>query len=439
MSERDKNIELRSDEIQDILGKIPPWVIRRGMMGISLVIIILLVVSAWFKYPDRIASQIQLTTDHPPVYLVSRTTAKINEFFIKENQEVNAGNLLVVLESSANYSDALSAREMVSELPTGPDNVDINQLIRMHDLNNLELGNLQGDFAASQKSVQLLLDFIRFDKYQNRIKGKEKELYNNTIHYNRLYGQKVNKEKELKIAEKQFNRMTGLHKEGTISDVELEESEQNYLDQKGQLEQARLDMSSKSIEMGKLEQSIDDLKFDQQEEERNAYSQISESKDKFLGALADWEQKYLMVSPIQGLISLSKFWSVNQEVKEGTRVLAIVQEESGPILGKVLLPNLGAGKVKEGQNVIIRFDRYPYMEFGLVTGVINSISLVPEGENYYVEVGFPEGLTTSYNQELEFTQEMTGQAEIITEDRSFLVRIVSPLKSMLKRNAIRGK
>ena len=128
MSDRDKNIELRSDEIQDILGRVPHWLVRRGMMGIFLVIIIMLVVAAWFKYPDRITSQIQLTTDHPPVYLVSRTTAKIDEFFVEERQEVNSGDLLVVLESSANYKDVLSIRDLVSELTTNPETTDTSVL-----------------------------------------------------------------------------------------------------------------------------------------------------------------------------------------------------------------------------------------------------------------------------------------------------------------------
>ena len=430
----DTNIELRSQEIQEILGKIPPWLIRRGIVVITIVIILLIAGAAWFKYPDRIISQIQLTTDHPPVYLVARTTAKISEFFVQENQEVNEGELLVVLESSADYKDILKARQALSALPGSPGQADTSLLTGIQNLGNLELGSLQGSFAGLQKSIQSYLDFIKFDKYEMRIQGLEKELRNYRIHYDRLYTQRVLKEDELKIGEKQYNRMKELHGSGTISDLEFESAEQQYLSLKYQMELARSELSNTSITMGQKEQQLDELKISKQEDEYENYSLIIENKDKFLGELADWELKYLMVSPIQGQISLSKFWSVNQEVKEGSRVLAIVREENDPILGKVILPNIGAGKVKPGQPVIIKFDRYPHMEFGMVSGVVNSISRVPDEASYYVEVGFPGGLNTSYDKSLEFTQEMTGQAEIITEDRSFLVRIISPLKSLLKRN-----
>ena len=92
MTGNNKNIELRSDEIQDILGKVPPFLVRSGISAISLIIIVLLAIAAWFKYPDRIVSEIQLTTDNPPVYLVARTTAKISQFFAIKDQQVKAGD-----------------------------------------------------------------------------------------------------------------------------------------------------------------------------------------------------------------------------------------------------------------------------------------------------------------------------------------------------------
>ena len=434
MSDKEKNIELRSDEVQDILGKVPPWLIRRGIAGISIVVILLLVIAAWFKYPDRIVSPIQITTDNPPVYLVARTTAKISHFFAEENMSVTAGELLVVLESGADYRQVLETRDLLVNFDLNTKNPDTVSLNHILQLKGLELGNMQGEFAALQKSAQELMDFLRFDKYSIQIEGKEAEAKGQRMYYDRLYTLKLNKEKELAIAEKQLDRDKDLNKDGVKSDLELEESEGFYLAQKSQFEQARMDMAAHKVVQDQLEQSIENLKIEGVEKRLAAISKVLEGRDRFLGALTDWEQKYLLISPTEGLVSLSKFWSVNQEVKQDSRLLAIVQESSGPIIGKVVLPSMGAGKVEKGQEVIVRLDRYPYMEFGMVTGVVNSISLVPEEANYFVEVGFPNGLQTSYDQELEFTQEMTGQVEIITDVRSFLVRVFTPLKSMLKRN-----
>ena len=436
MSDKEKNIELRSDEIQDILGKVPPWLIRSGITGLSIIIILLIVMAAWFKYPDRIVSPIQLTTDNPPVYMVARATAKITEFFAEENQQVEAGELLVVLESGADYKHVLETRDLLKDFYANRDEPDTAKLKQIAYMQSLELGNLQGPFAEFKKSVQELLDFLRFDKYQMQIHGKEAEAKNQRDHYGRLYELKEDKIKELEIANTQLKRNQELQADGTISDVDLEKSKSNYYNKKSQVEEARVAMTAYTTVQNQLTQEIANLKIQRNDDELNAFARVDESKDKFLGALTDWEQKYLLISPTDGMVSISKFWSVNQEVKQDSRILTIVQESTGPILGKVILPSLGSGKVKKGQEVIIRFDRYSYLEFGLVTGVINSITTVPEEANYFVEVGFPNGLNTSYDQELIFTQEMTGQAEIITEVRSFLLRVLTPLKSMMKRNSM---
>jgi HlyD family secretion protein len=50
-----------------------------------------------------------------------------------------------------------------------------------------------------------------------------------------------------------------------------------------------------------------------------------------------------------------------------------------------------------------------------------------------LEVDLPDGLHTSYGKDLEFSQEMQGSAEIITEDIRLLERIFKPIKSLLKR------
>ena len=99
-----------------------------------------------------------------------------------------------------------------------------------------------------------------------------------------------------------------------------------------------------------------------------------------------------------------------------------------------MLQASGAGKVKIGHKVIIRFDNYPYMEYGTVSGHISSISLVPNNEYYSAEVKLDSSqLVTSYDLTLNFQQNMPGIAEIITNQRSLLNRISDPFRSALKR------
>jgi len=88
--------------------------------------------------------------------------------------------------------------------------------------------------------------------------------------------------------------------------------------------------------------------------------------------------------------------------------------------------------------VNVKFDNFSYMEFGMVRVQIKNISLVPIAvENnqkcYMLEVEFPEKLLTNYGKELTFSQEMTGTAEIITEDLRLLDKFLNPIKAVIKR------
>ena len=70
-------------------------------------------------------------------------------------------------------------------------------------------------------------------------------------------------------------------------------------------------------------------------------------------------------------------------------------------------------------------------------GVIKNISLVPivceQGKFTMIEVEFPQNLTTNYGKTLDFSQQMSSTAEIITEDLRLIERFLNPIKSLIKR------
>jgi HlyD family secretion protein len=72
------------------------------------------------------------------------------------------------------------------------------------------------------------------------------------------------------------------------------------------------------------------------------------------------------------------------------------------------------------------------MEYGFIRATVKSISLMPNNENYVVEVDMPQDLKTNYDVTLKFSQEMKGSAEIITEDLRLIQRFFNPVKSLLK-------
>jgi HlyD family secretion protein len=81
--------------------------------------------------------------------------------------------------------------------------------------------------------------------------------------------------------------------------------------------------------------------------------------------------------------------------------------------------------------VNIKVQGYPYMEYGSLQGRVKTISLVPNEAIYAIEVELSQGLQTGTGKILDFTGELSGQAEIVTDDRSLFARILSPLRYLI--------
>ena len=87
-----------------------------------------------------------------------------------------------------------------------------------------------------------------------------------------------------------------------------------------------------------------------------------------------------------------------------------------------------------GQTVNIRLANYPDREFGMIKGSIRVISLTPDKEgNLLINVSLPQGLETSYKKQISFQQEMSGTADIITEDLRLIERLLYQFRDIFKR------
>ena len=192
-------------------------------------------------------------------------------------------------------------------------------------------------------------------------------------------------------------------------------------------------MVNNQIEIARLEQQILDLKLQKSEERDKLQLNIMEYFENLNASIADWEQTYVLRSTVEGVVSFTNIRNENQNVREGERVMSVIPQNPGDIIGKLQLQVAGSGKVEEGQRVNIKLDNFPYLEYGIVKGMIRSISLVTDGDAYSVIVKFPEGLKTTYENTINFSQDMQGQAEIITNDERLLERIVNPIKSVISR------
>ena len=431
-TEKDKqgaeNLELRSEQLRDILGQVPRWIVRFGTIVIMFVLVILLIGSAFLKYPDVIDAPIKLTTETPPAEMVANTSARIHQFFISDKEFIEKDQVLVVFESASDYNDVHIVSGLLGK------KLIIDSLTEISFPDNVELGSLQNAYTTLQKRIQEYIGFKRLDYYQRKINSVQGELKKYSLFLNRLKDKETIQQQEYLLIKKQYQRDSALYIDGVISSAQLEKSEAQMLNKLYEWKSTQTELASSQIEVSNLQQEILELELKFEENSRIYKQNIKEAYEKIRGEIAQWEQNYVIRSPFDGQVSFTKIWSDNQYVEKGEIVLTVLPTEQGELLGKVMLSAKGAGKVKEGYSAVIRFDNYPYMEFGTVTGKINSISLVPNNELYAVEIRLDSSkIITNYNIILTFQQNMPGTAEIITDKRSLLIRIIDPFRAAFFR------
>jgi HlyD family secretion protein len=445
-------IELRSEEFQDILGGVPHWILRWGIIVLAVIIVILLVGSAIIKYPDIIPAKIVLTGTTPPAGIVAHSSGKLNELYVTDNRDVKSGDYLAVINNPARTKDILTLKKFLDEL-----DIEQNSLISLPD-KNLQLGSLQAVYSTFYITLFNYLEYKRLLYYPQKVEMTKERIVQYERQYQNLLRQQKITQEQWAIGQKQFRRDSLLSASGHISQEEFEKSQSVYLQSVLACENMRSTLDNMQIQIAQLKESLLDTGQQDIEKLNSLLSGLQTLISQIKTEIQTWELNYVLTAPIDGKITFTNFWVINQNVNAGEEIFTIIpdqellvsttldmtattgEELDFQVIGKAFLPIARSGKVEIDQKVNIRIENFPDNEYGILRGKVQNISLVPtqSGEliYYMVDINFPDGLFTTYQKELPYLPNMQGQADIITEDISLLERFFLPIKKILKERLI---
>ncbi len=430
MANKLKNIELRSEEVQDILSKVPHWMIRWGSLLILAMFIMLFALSWFIKYPDIITSQILITTQIPPQKVYAKSTGKLDTILVLDNQLVKSNQALAVIENTANLKDVFYLKSMI-------ETNEINENTIYFPFENLPilfLGELETDFALFENEYLAYTLNRDLGPFENEnlankigILELEKRLQSN-ISQKELYEEEV----DLKL--KDQDRYEILFDKGVVSAQEYEAKKRALLQEQRNYENIILSISKLRQTIGEAKKTARGTIISQTREEIALLKNVIQSFNQLKKRIRDWELAYVLQTKLSGNVSFLNVWNKNQLVNQGDLVFTVIPDGNHTFIGKLKVPLHNSGKIKRGQKVNVKLLNYPEQEFGMLTGTISNVSSIPDDENFYiVDINFPDKLITSYNKELTFKQEMRGIAEIITEDLRLIERVLYQFRKVLKR------
>ena len=243
------DIELRSEEFQEVLGVIPPWILRWGITVFAIIVVILLIGSSVINYPDVIQSQIVLTGSIPPAAIVAHASGKLKELFVADNQEIIAEAYLAVIDNPAITKDILYLKNHLDTLtnPFSP--------FAFH-LSPLSVGSLQQLYTSFSTTLFEYSEYKRLMYYSQKKSMTLERIALYEKQYAILLNQQRITEEQFMNVQKQYNRDSILHKKGVLADEEFETTENAFLQSRTSRENMHSNLNNMQIQIGQLKESL---------------------------------------------------------------------------------------------------------------------------------------------------------------------------------------
>ncbi|MFI1745057.1 HlyD family secretion protein [Thalassobellus sediminis] len=426
---KENNLELRSEEVQEILSNPPSWIVRWGITLIFMFVCIIVSLSFMIEYPDFVTAKVLVTTKHPTEKVISRYSGALEKIFIKNRDTVTINQKLAVIKNTANFNDVYILKSIVDTLPF---NVKTFKF-PFKKTAYMVLGDISSAYFSFEKSYLDYYLLKDLDPYQNQLGGNKVSLQELK---NRLRSQKAQKkllEQEHKLKQTDFERDKYLFKKGIISQRDYELKQLEFIQMQKSISAMAISISQMTEAISSANQTLKSTRINEQEDNTKFLKNLVQSYDVLKEAIRNWEYNYVLTSSINGVISFQDYWGENQFVNSGSIVFSILPIDTSVLVGKLLIPAQNAGKVVVGQKVFIKLDNFPYQQYGMLIGKVTNFSISPNAEgNYTVYISLPNGTKTAYNKRFKFTQELLGNAEIVTENLSVAERLFYKFKDIFK-------
>ncbi|AUC80443.1 HlyD family secretion protein [Nonlabens sp. MB-3u-79] len=433
MPDQLKDIELRSEEVQEILTKVPSSMLRYGNALFLILIVLLLFISWWVKYPDIIVSQGIITTQVPPQKEYSKINSMIQHLLVVNDQEVETGELLAVLQNAANYKDVLWLEQVL-------DTVSYDKKYFQFPLDSLPilfLGDLEAPFAAFENAYmqyQLNKELQPFDN--DAIANRSTRMQLQVQLRNTLSRKRIQKT-ELDFKKKELDRSKALFEKGVVSAQEYELKQLEYAQNRRAYQSVDASISQLRNQLSNTSSSLEGIKINRTKEELQLYKSVIQSFTQLKKAVRNYEQLYILRATLKGRLGFTQNWSENQQVVQGDLLFTVFPKEYQSYIAVLKTPVWNSGKLKVGQKTYLKLQNFPEAEFGVVEGKVSSISQVPDKNGfYYVQVALSDSLITSYQNEIKLYQETKVVAETVTEDSRLLERFFYQFKELFSRSGM---
>ena len=462
-------------ELLDILPRV--W--TRGLMYFMTVFVVIVLPWAMFSQIEETGTaRGQLEPQGQTFKLDAPVAATVAQIQVKEGEAVKAGQSLLILESELVKWELQQARsKLEGELNR------LNQLNLLQDQLVVALATQrqQNQAQESEKQAQVHQAQQNLDSLKNtyNLQKEEKLAQVRQAQQNIEYGQTAYQLAGIRLAnaQREMQRYQKALEDGIVSAIQMAEREDLAQEKQRVYEQTKSDLEQAKLRLVEQRSSYEQTIRQAQAEIEQAQLQLKEQKSSYqsligsgeLAVLKSMEQlknletqittlkadiaqsknqidslefqlnQRVLEAPIEGTIFRLPIQGSGEVVQPGDMIVEIAPKETSLLL-QAQMGTTDSGSLAKGMPVKMKFDAYPFQDYGIVEGELVEISPTTE------EVETPEGKVAVYNLEIKLNQTCiptptecialrpgdTATAEVIVRRRRIIDFILDPFKKLQK-------
>lgn len=411
----------RGQDVQEIIGTPANWLARYGTALLLLLVVSLVTVASFYTYPTVVEGDLTLTTIDPPRPLRARQDFPVQDILVENRDTVDAGQAIVIAANGRARFEHVLALEDLLISTRGKDDAG---LIELEIPATLILGQLQDAVYEFQDKQEVYrnLALSRLDGYTTR--ELEAQIRDRERYIRRQRSLQADLEDKLIGLRARLSREEQLANDGIDNRDQLGAARRMVQSKEEDLQRSMSNLRSASFEIEIRRNQIESYRSGRSGSAGQAAVAMREAFEDLQSAVANWKRDFTLVSPVTGTVVFAPSLREAAYIFEQSLIATVIPLNTGGIIGQVTLPVRGSVKVDIGQRVLVRFPKYPYLEYGSVEGRIVDKGIIPIEEKITVEVEFPDGLVTTTGFPIEPEPFMQGEASIITEQKRLMARFL---------------
>lgn len=415
--------EKKAEEIEEIIGNPPAWMLSYGTVIIILVTLVFVVLGWVMEFPEKIHSEIEIVTVEPPVQIYINKSNYLGKLLVDHQDSIKKGDILAIMETDASLKDIQKLEDQCNQL-LGFEKKDLKsfELERSLKLSS-KISDAYFDLQESIRTIDLSNKNKQIDIRALRRIKRQKYPLENTL--------KILQEKDLKFASKNIKLAKAkIRKEQDENATKRVEAEADLLKAEEEMSALQKRIEDVKKEIADLNLKIFTLEYGEDRDNRLAYQKLNRTLHKVLDEINDWKIENLFIAPIDGTISLNNTKALNSKrpfLRKDELLMSILnhRKSSKPLLGKITLDSKTYSKVRPGQTVLLKLDGYLTSDYEKLKTVVHKKSTLGRDNVYEIEILIKEEDLNKRG--ISFVYAMKGKAEILTKEYNIWQRVTSKI------------